>query len=59
MTVDYYSSFVKVDRMEKATSKEVIKCLERHFSRYGIPDTVVGDNGPQYSSLEFAEFSRN
>ena len=59
MTVDYYSSFVEVDRLENGTSKEVIKCLKRQFSRYGIPDIVVSDNGPQYSSQEFAEFSRN
>ena len=46
MTVDYYSSFVEDDCLENVTSKEVIKCLKRHFSRYGILDTVVSDNGP-------------
>ena len=27
------------------------------FSRFGIPDELFRDNGPQYSSLEFNEFS--
>ena len=27
------------------------------FSRHGIPETVVTDNGPQYSSQEFAAFA--
>ena len=27
------------------------------FSRLGIPETVVSDNGPQYSSQEFSEFA--
>ena len=28
------------------------------FCRYGIPETVRSDNGPQYSSSEFATFAR-
>ena len=31
--------------------------LKEQFSRPGIPDTVVSDNGPQFSSQEFHEFS--
>ena len=27
------------------------------FSRHGIPDTVVSDNGPQYDSKEIKEFA--
>lgn len=32
--------------------------LKAHFARYGIPNTVVSDNGPQYSSQEFQRFSQ-
>jgi len=28
------------------------------FARYGIPDVIVADNGPQYSSQEFGEFAK-
>ena len=28
------------------------------FARYGIPEKVVSDNGPQYSSQEFKDFAR-
>ena len=27
------------------------------FARYGIPDVIILDNGPQYSSREFKEFA--
>lgn len=40
----------------KATT--VIKKLKAHFARYGIPNTVVSDNGPQYASQEFQRFSQ-
>jgi hypothetical protein len=32
--------------------------LKQHFARWGIPETVIFDNGPQYSSEQFKNFSR-
>ena len=47
VTVDYYSNFWEVDRMESGTtSRVVISKLKQHFARHGIPNTVVSDNGP-------------
>ena len=28
------------------------------FARYGIPEIVKSDNGPQYSCRQFAEFAK-
>ena len=28
------------------------------FARYGIPNVIVSDNGPQYLSQEFGEFAK-
>jgi len=36
----------------------VINKLKAHFARQGIPDIVFSDNGPQYTSKEFQQFSR-
>lgn len=59
VTVDYYSSFMEVDRLEDQTSKEVIKHLKLHFPRYGVPDVLVSDNGPQYTSVQFKQFEKD
>jgi transposase InsO family protein len=56
--VDYYSSFFKIDRLYDTSSKTVISKLKQHFARWGIPETVISDNGPQYSSEQFKNFSR-
>ena len=36
----------------------VINVLKTMFSRYGIPEELRSDNGPQFSSQEFAEFAK-
>ncbi|XP_033725286.1 uncharacterized protein K02A2.6-like [Pecten maximus] len=58
VSVDYYSDFWEIDTLSDTTAATVIACLKRHFSRHGIPDIVMSDNGPQFSSAEFAEFAR-
>ena len=41
---DYYSNFIKVDNINKATSQTVSKALKCMFSRYGVPDIVISNN---------------
>ena len=55
---DYYSNFIEVARLSSITSRAVIKELKAIFARFGVPDTLVMDNGPQFSSAEFSVFSR-
>ena len=45
LIVDYYSD-------------EVIVHTKSIFTRHGIPEIVVSNNGPQYSSEAFAKFAR-
>ena len=55
--VDYYSRFPEVIQLRSITSLSVINALKSIFARHGIPETLVSDNGPQYSSTEFGEFA--
>ena len=58
VTVDYYSNFIKMDRLRNSSSRTVIKVLKMHFSRHGIPEVLISDNSPQYSSQEFSSFAQ-
>ena len=58
LVVDYFSQYPEVVKLTNTTSSSVVHVLKSLFSRYGIPETVVSDNGPQYSSQEFAQFAR-
>ena len=44
--------------MTNTTSAGVISFLKANFARYGIPGTLISDNGPQFSSKEFKEFAK-
>ncbi len=57
LTVDYFSRYPEVTKLMTITSSAVIAGLKAAFSRHGIPEVVRSDNGPQYSSHEFAMFA--
>ena len=59
ITVDYYSSFFEVDFLPEMTSSTIISKLKSHIARYGIPDQIYSDNGPQLVSKEFKIFCQN
>ena len=58
LVVDYYSRFIEISKLSTASSPQVIVHLKSIFARHGIPQTVLSDNGPQYSSDQFATFSQ-
>ena len=56
VTVDYFSNFFEIDRLYSTHTLPVIRKLKAHMARYGIPDEIVSDRGPQFTSGEFKEF---
>ncbi|CAB4006649.1 Transposon Ty3-G Gag-Pol poly [Paramuricea clavata] len=58
VTTDYFSDFFELDHLRRTTSTSVIKKLKAHFSRHGIPEQLVTDNGPQFVSRDFVKFAK-
>ena len=58
VTTDYFSDFFELDHLRSTTSTSVIKKLKAHFSRHGIPEQLVTDNGSQFVSREFVKFAK-
>ena len=58
VVVDYYSRYPEVKQLDKSRSCDVILAMKGIFSRFGIPNVVISDNGPQFVSGEFREFSK-
>lgn len=43
---DCYSNFIEVENITRANTGGVAKVLKSMFSRYGVPNVLVSDNGP-------------
>ena len=56
IVVDAHSKWPEAQSMSTTTATHTIKALREMFARYGIPQQLVSDNGPQFISEQFAEF---
>ncbi|XP_032077736.1 uncharacterized protein K02A2.6-like [Thamnophis elegans] len=56
VVVDAYSKWLEVVLMSSTTAEVVIKVLRRLFSKHGLPDILVSDNGPQFTAMQFEIF---
>ena len=54
--IDYYSRFPFVFFLKSGASREVIGALRSLFSLFGIPESIVSDNGTAFTSSEFVTF---
>ena len=54
--VNACSKWPEVIAMTSTTAERTINILRSLFSRYGIPDQIVTDNGPQFTAEEFNKF---
>ena len=57
LVINYFSRYPEVLELRSTTSAAVVSALQSIFARHGIPETLRSDNGPQYSSAEFARFA--
>lgn len=56
--IDYYSRWLHIDELTTTTSGALIRTFKRLFANHGIPEVLVSDNGPQFASMEFADFAK-
>ena len=52
-----FSLYIEVAKLTSTTAASVISHLKSILSRHGIPETVMSDNGPQYSASVFTSFA--
>ena len=56
IVTDAFSKWIEIFPMNKITSSYTIVKLRELFSRFGVPKTLVSDNGTQLTSTEFRFF---
>ena len=48
--VDYFSRYIEVVKLISTTTNSVVAAMKPLLARYGIPDVIISDKSPQYSS---------
>ena len=59
LAVDYFSQYPEVYKLSLTTLNAIIAVLKSIFARYGIPEILRSNNGPQYAFKEFSEFAKS
>ena len=57
--VDYYSDFFEFTKCVDQRAETTIQACKEQFARYGVPQIVQSDGGPQFISAEFQAFANN
>ncbi|UYV63976.1 hypothetical protein LAZ67_2006231, partial [Cordylochernes scorpioides] len=55
--VDAYTKWLEIIIIKDITSRTIIGHLREIFARFGLPEILVSDNGRQFVSSEFEEFT--
>ena len=58
LLVDYYSRFPVLCKLGSTTSKVSVQEMKAVFAELGVPNVIVSDGGPQYTSAEFKDFMK-
>lgn len=58
LVIDHYSGYFELAQLTNTRNETVITNCKSQFARHGIPDTLFTDNGPQFSSSAFQQFSK-
>ena len=59
VSVDAHSKWPEVFVLKETTATKSIEILSVIFARFGLPDQVVTDNGPQFVSEDFYHFLKS
>ncbi|XP_064992502.1 uncharacterized protein LOC135629235 [Musa acuminata AAA Group] len=57
MGVDYFTKWVEAEPLATITEHQMEKFVWRNLvTRFGLPETIITDNGPQFAGRRFREF---
>ena len=59
VAVDTYNKWPEVIPVSSTTTSKTIKVLRDLFARFGIPEQILSDNGPQFASEDFQAYIKS
>lgn len=58
LVIDYFSKYVEVAKLTSTDSRTIVAILKSLFARFGIPNIIFSDNGPQLDCEEMKKFAK-
>jgi len=58
VVIDYFSRWLEICEMSSTTGSQVVNKLKTLFARFGIPEILKSDNGPQFACASMKSFSQ-
>ena len=55
VVVGAHSKWTEVMALRTATALAIVQCLRTLFARFGVPESIVTENGPQFSAQEVSK----
>ena len=59
VVVDNLTKYWDLEQLNDTDAESTILQMKKIFARQGVSEVVISDNGPQYASKEFKEFSES
>ncbi|WZZ35213.1 hypothetical protein YC2023_018614 [Brassica napus] len=60
IVIDYFSKWIEAEALSKITDLQIRKFIWTHvITRFGVPEDIVTNNGPQFTSHNFKEFCKD
>ena len=56
VVIDAHSKWIEVFPVTSATAQSTVHKLRQLFSQFGFPESIVSDNGTQFTAQEFGNF---
>ena len=59
IVVDLYSDYIEIKQLNSLSSAALIEQLKQIFAVHGIHIALISDNGPNFTSVEFTDFTHD
>ncbi|MDD0213355.1 transposase family protein, partial [Shigella flexneri] len=60
VTIDYNNKWIEAKPLTAITTAKITHFLYKNiYCRYGVPHTIITDNGTQFNNKEFISFTAN
>ena len=56
IVIDAHSKWIEAHPLSTITSSTTSRCFRKIFASFGVPESLVTDNGPSFVSEEFEQF---